>query len=124
MACVSDEYTQSDVCRNEFLFAKNTLRLPVMLAIVGNGDQWRQTEVGMCSQGCPQVNFQLENPAGFEDVYTNIRNKLPKQSTLSREKIADTATVPAAEKKTTAAYQVCTSRSLSSRAIDVFPGTI
>ena len=106
MACVSDEYTQSDVCRNEFLFAKNTLRLPVILAIVGSGDQWRQTEVGMCSLACTQVNFQLENPAAFEDVYNNIKSKLPKQTTSTRERIADVATAPAAEKKTTAAYQV------------------
>ncbi|CAF1552784.1 unnamed protein product, partial [Didymodactylos carnosus] len=40
IACVSDEYTDSDTCKNEFLFAKNTLRLPVILAVFGLGDKW------------------------------------------------------------------------------------
>ncbi|UJR35583.1 hypothetical protein I4U23_028336 [Adineta vaga] len=105
IACVSDEYTQSEVCRNEFLFAKNTLRLPVILAVFGNGDKWRTTEVGMCSLACPQVNFQFENPTAFEDIYLHIQNHLPKQNTSIKEISSNTHTTAESTEQTTAAYQ-------------------
>jgi hypothetical protein len=106
IACVSDEYTSSEVCRNEFLFAKNTLRLPVVLAIFGNGDKWRVTEVGMCSLTCPQVNFQLENPSAFEDIYYLIQTNLPKRPISPREGASKVVTTLDTEENTTAAYQV------------------
>ncbi|CAF3553209.1 unnamed protein product [Rotaria sordida] len=105
IACVSDEYTQSEVCRNEFLFAKNTLRLPVVLAIFGSGDKWRTTEVGMCSLTCPQVNFQFENPTAFEDIYNNIQSNLPKRPTSAKETSSNVMGKPGTEETTTAAYQ-------------------
>ncbi len=106
IACVSDEYTQSEVCRNEFLFAKNTLRLPVILAIFGNGDKWRVTEVGMCSLTCPQVNFQYENPSAFEDIYSLLQSNLPKRPISAKERSSNIKTTSATEQTTTAAYQV------------------
>ena len=106
VACVSDEYTQSEVCRNEFLFAKNTLRLPVILAVFGLGDKWRTTEVGMCSLNCLQMNFQFENPVAFEDIYKCIQKSLPKRAISARESSLKKITKPGAEEKTTAAYQV------------------
>ncbi|CAF2785557.1 unnamed protein product [Rotaria sp. Silwood2] len=105
IACVSDEYTQSEVCRNEFLFAKNTLRLPVVLAIFGIGDKWRTTEVGMCSLACSQVNFQFENPTAFEDIYNQIQSNLPKRPTSAKETSLNVIAKPGAEEITTAAYQ-------------------
>lgn len=106
VACVSKEYTQSEICRNEFLFAKNTLRLPVVLAIFGNGDEWRMTEVGMCGLTCSQVNFQFENPTAFEDIYNCIRTRLPKRPSSAKDTDPSIAVHPGAEEKTTAAYQV------------------
>ena len=106
IACVSNEYTQSEICRNEFLFAKNTLRLPVILAIFGNGDAWRMTEVGMCGLTCPQINFQFENPNAFETVFTQIQIHLPKRPMSAKVANTDVLTKPEAEQKTTAAYQV------------------
>lgn len=106
IACVSDEYTQSEVCRNEFLFAKNTLRLPVILAIFGSGDKWRVTEVGMCSLTCPQINFQFENPTAFEDIYNLIQINLPKRPSTAKEVLVKPETTTDTEEKTTAAYQV------------------
>ena len=106
IACVSDEYTVSEVCRNEFLFAKNTLRLPVILAIFGNGDKWRTTEVGMCSLTCPQVNFQFENPPAFEDIYNYIQSNMPKRPSSAKEASSNVITTSGSEEKTTAAYQV------------------
>ncbi|CAF5191690.1 unnamed protein product, partial [Rotaria magnacalcarata] len=105
IACVSDEYTLSEICRNEFLFAKNTLRLPVVLGIFGMGDKWRTTEVGMCSLTCPQVNFQFENPAAFEDIYETIQSNLPKRPSSAKEIALNAIKTTAAEEKTTAAYQ-------------------
>ncbi len=106
IACVSDEYTQSEVCRNEFLFAKNTLRLPVILAVFGSGDKWRTTEVGMCSLNCSQVNFQFENPIAFEEIYGLIQSNLPKIVRSNREALSNANTTSETEEKTSAAYQV------------------
>ncbi len=106
IACVSDEYTQSEVCRNEFLFAKNTLRLPVILAVFGSGDKWRTTEVGMCSLNCAQVNFQFENPIAFEEIYGLIQSNLPKGVRSNREALSNANMTSETEEKTSAAYQV------------------
>ncbi|CAF1216648.1 unnamed protein product [Adineta steineri] len=105
IACVSDEYTQSEVCRNEFLFAKNTLRLPVILAVFGSGDKWRQTEVGMCSLTCPQVNFQFENPNAFEELFVHVQTNLPKKTSSTKQTTTNANTTSTMEEKTTAAYQ-------------------
>ena len=106
IACVSDEYTQSEVCRNEFLFAKNTLRLPVILAIFGSSDKWRVTEVGMCGLTCPQVNFQYENPSAFTDIENLLHSHLPKRPTTPKQASSNALTASATEETTTAAYQV------------------
>ncbi|CAF1146931.1 unnamed protein product [Adineta ricciae] len=103
IACVSDEYTQSEVCRNEFLFAKNTLRLPVILAVFGNGDKWRTTEVGMCSLTCQQINFQFENPTAFEDIFVLIQNDLPKRNTSMKD-VSNAKSTAETAQKTTEAY--------------------
>ena len=46
LVCVSDEYAASNNCVVEFRFVANTLKLPVILAVVGSGSKWRATEVG------------------------------------------------------------------------------
>ncbi|CAF4576251.1 unnamed protein product, partial [Didymodactylos carnosus] len=105
IACVSDEYTESDTCKNEFLFAKNTLRLPVILAVFGLGDKWRTTEVGMCSCKCDQINFQYENPTAFEDIYKFVDINLPKRQSSAVTKIltsTNKADIEAEENTTTA----------------------
>ncbi|XP_070533769.1 uncharacterized protein [Ptychodera flava] len=58
LACVSDEYARSKNCQMEFRFASVTLRLPLVIAVVGTGYDWEASEVGMLSLGCPKVNFQ------------------------------------------------------------------
>ena len=45
VACVSDEYSASDSCCREFRYAASTLKLPIILAVVGTGNKWRATEV-------------------------------------------------------------------------------
>ena len=58
LVCVSDEYAASSNCAVEFRFVANTLKLPVVLAVVGSGSRWRATEVregeggGICVTCC------------------------------------------------------------------------
>lgn len=86
VACVSDSYAKSDNCRMEFLHASRTLRLRVILAVVGCGFDWTRSEIGtmragarcsayawlkdarcagMLSSTYPTVNFRVEG--GWED---------------------------------------------------------
>ena len=44
--CVSDEYADSATCRIEFRYAASTLKLPIIMAVVGKGNRWRASEVG------------------------------------------------------------------------------
>ena len=45
VVCVSDEYADSEACRMEFHYAVKSLRLPVIMAVVGRGNRWRASEV-------------------------------------------------------------------------------
>lgn len=64
VACVSDEYVKSENCVLEFLFAHESLKLPIVKAVVGTGNQWRTTHrVGFLAGNYQEVNFQLENPS-------------------------------------------------------------
>ena len=49
---VSDEYSQSDNCRMEFQFALKSLKKKVVPIIVGTGDKWNNTIIGMLVSGC------------------------------------------------------------------------
>lgn len=46
VACISDEYTQNQMCRMEFQFAKSTLKKPVVPLVFGNGCDWQLSVVG------------------------------------------------------------------------------
>lgn len=58
VACVSDEYIASKNCQMEFRFAALTLRLPIILAIVGTGNNWLKSEIGMISLQYPRFDLQ------------------------------------------------------------------
>ena len=45
VVCVSDEYANSSTCKLEFRYAANTLKKPLVMAVVGSGDVWRASEV-------------------------------------------------------------------------------
>ncbi|XP_077989757.1 uncharacterized protein LOC144444214 [Glandiceps talaboti] len=60
VACLSDEYARSKNCQMEFRFAAVTLRLPIVVVVVGKGYAWESSEIGMLSIGCHKVNFQHE----------------------------------------------------------------
>ncbi|XP_035826698.1 uncharacterized protein LOC101848126 [Aplysia californica] len=89
VAFVSDEYAKSKNCRMEFRFAVSTLRIPIVLAVVGTGYEWERSEIGLLtvghSQSCPKVNFQYENEAGLMDILKEVQRFLPKSVASSDE---------------------------------------
>ena len=62
VACISEEYAKSRNCQMEFRFASTSLKLPIVIAIVGQGGDWRATEVGMLAMSYPEYNLQFEAP--------------------------------------------------------------
>ncbi|CAD5126586.1 DgyrCDS14676 [Dimorphilus gyrociliatus] len=75
VACVSDEYILSKNCQMEFRFASLTLRLPIILAIVGTGKNWIQSEIGMISLSYPRVNLQ-EMDTNIVEVVNLVKEKI------------------------------------------------
>jgi hypothetical protein len=47
LACFSDEYVKSKNCSLEFRFAHISLKIPIVKAIVGTGNEWKKHEIGM-----------------------------------------------------------------------------
>ena len=48
VACVSQEYADSQNCRMEFQFAARSLKKPIVALLVGDQEaEWRQTSIGM-----------------------------------------------------------------------------
>lgn len=65
IACFSDEYVKSKNCTLEFKFAHISLKVPVVKAVVGTGNEWRKHEMAFLGGDYPEVNFQFENPCNF-----------------------------------------------------------
>ncbi|KAL5004316.1 hypothetical protein ScPMuIL_017772 [Solemya velum] len=76
IACVSDEYASSPTCQLEFRYAANTLKLPIILAVVGTGNNWRATEVGILSLGYPLISFQEKSETALEKLFLASKSKL------------------------------------------------
>ena len=68
VACVSDEYAKSRMCQLEFRFASIVLKLPVVVAVLGTGQEWERTEVGMLSTNLSKVNLFVL----YSLVHTNL----------------------------------------------------
>lgn len=65
VACLSNEYVNSKNCALEFRFAHTSLKLPIIKAIVGQGDEWKKHELSFMAGSYPEVNFQYPNPGIF-----------------------------------------------------------
>jgi hypothetical protein len=61
VACISDEYVKSRSCVLEFRFAHCSLKVPILKAIVGTGNEWKKHEISFLSGSYPEVSFQFEN---------------------------------------------------------------
>ncbi|XP_053405100.1 uncharacterized protein LOC123566493 [Mercenaria mercenaria] len=76
IVCVSDEYANSSTCRMEFRYAANTLKLPIILAVVGTGNNWRASEVGVLSLRYPIVSFQEKSETAYSTLLSMVKEKL------------------------------------------------
>ncbi|XP_053405125.1 uncharacterized protein LOC123565346 [Mercenaria mercenaria] len=76
IVCVSDEYASSSTCQMEFRYAANTLKLPIIMAVVGTGDNWRALEVGLTSVQYPIVNFQEKTKNARKKLVNLVRERL------------------------------------------------
>ena len=65
VACVSDEYVKAQNCTLEFRFSHVSLKLPIIKAIVGTGQEWRKDEIAFIASNYPEFNFQDENKGSY-----------------------------------------------------------
>ncbi len=80
VACVSNEYTRSENCKLEFRFAHVSLKLPIVKAVVGSGNDWRSHEIAFLGGGYPEVNLQLENSPGLNELLAFVKDALAKSA--------------------------------------------
>ncbi|RUS90000.1 hypothetical protein EGW08_002267, partial [Elysia chlorotica] len=78
--CMSDQYAMSDNCAMEFRYAANSLKLPIVLAVVGTGNKWRASELGIMSLSYPLVSFQEKSSNSMEKLLELVRNHIPQES--------------------------------------------
>jgi len=89
VACVSEEYANSENCNMELTHAVKNLRLPVVVCIVGASGKlgWYHTPVGMLVTHCPHVT--MHSIPGMELIFPellhHIDSKLQQQTTNSAE---------------------------------------
>ena len=87
IACVSLEYAKSRNCQLEFRFAHVTLKIPIVVVVVGTGYRWEMTEVlvfckeiiytiyGVCvdykytGTCCCHVRYFSHTPSGWHVVH-------------------------------------------------------
>ncbi|GFO37940.1 leucine-rich repeat serine/threonine-protein kinase 1 [Plakobranchus ocellatus] len=77
VVCISDQYAASDNCAMEFRYAANSLKLPIVLAVVGTGNKWRASELGIMSLNYPLVSFQEKSSNSMEKLLSLVRNHIP-----------------------------------------------
>ncbi|KAJ7352717.1 hypothetical protein OS493_034322 [Desmophyllum pertusum] len=62
VACLSDEYVQDEICRQEFQYAKKTVKKPVIPIVVGSGSfDWMMTVVGLLIAGEVYIHFSSKD---------------------------------------------------------------
>ena len=77
IACISNEYAQSDNCMKEFRFASN-IKMPIVMCLFGSASveaEWKNSELGIIScLNTREINFQLENPDAYKSVLNEIKS--------------------------------------------------
>ncbi|XP_078600268.1 uncharacterized protein LOC144875240 [Branchiostoma floridae x Branchiostoma japonicum] len=89
VACVSDEYVRSKNCQMEFRFAAVTLRLPIVLAVVGTGYQWESSECGMLSLGFNKINFQHGGEVEMDKLVEFVQEKCKTDEDATNDNTAE-----------------------------------
>ena len=70
LACVSDEYSQSENCRMELQYACKSLKLRIVPVVVGQGDGWPRSVVGLL---VASVRAASESAGGFAGPPIDLR---------------------------------------------------
>lgn len=91
VACVSNEYIRSENCKLEFRFAHASLKLPIVKAVVGRGDDWRNHEIAFLGGAYPEVNFQYENSSAYQDLLEHVKSALEKSKARQQQQQQQTA---------------------------------
>jgi hypothetical protein len=55
VACISDEYARSENCGLEFMYSQKTLRLPIVPVVVGVGEEWKKSKIGLLLSGAEPI---------------------------------------------------------------------
>ncbi|ESO99070.1 hypothetical protein LOTGIDRAFT_173949 [Lottia gigantea] len=74
VACVSDEYINSVNCMMELRFAVLTLKLPLVIVVVGTGKEWKRSEQRSKSS---EVYLQQQNDSALETLVTFVKERMP-----------------------------------------------
>ncbi|XP_021366171.1 uncharacterized protein LOC110458668 [Mizuhopecten yessoensis] len=89
VACVSDEYVMSNACMMEIRFGVCTMNLPLIVVVVGTGQKWKQSEIGLLmrrsSTGVNKVYMQKENPEAWDTLLHYVKESIPKASDLKTD---------------------------------------
>ena len=76
IACVSNEYAESENCMKEFRFSAN-LKKPILVCLFGSvkaNPIWRSGELGIINcLNNKEINFQFENPDAFSDLIAELK---------------------------------------------------
>lgn len=76
IACISNEYSQSESCMKEFRFSIN-LKKPIIMCVFGShkaNATWRNNELGIMScLNTREINFQLENPDAYSEIVDELK---------------------------------------------------
>ncbi|KAL3880394.1 hypothetical protein ACJMK2_032638 [Sinanodonta woodiana] len=89
LACISDEYAKSENSMMEFRFGVLNLKLPIVVVVVGKGNQWREMEVAMLlmkKANVYEVNLQKEDSNGLSNVHQCVRNALIDAENMKKSK--------------------------------------
>ncbi|KAK3777048.1 hypothetical protein RRG08_008898 [Elysia crispata] len=101
VACISDEYAVSDNCMMELRFGILTMNLPTVVVIVGTGNEWKQSEVGILIQRskASKVYFQKENSESYDILEAFVRERLPENTDKLIQKEAARAAFKSVQQK-------------------------
>ncbi|XP_060065175.1 uncharacterized protein LOC132545509 [Ylistrum balloti] len=91
VACVSDEYVMSEACMMEIRFGVCTMNLPLIVVVVGTGQKWKQSEIGLLmrrsSAGVNKVYMQKENPEAWDTLLQFVKDSISKASDMKNENV-------------------------------------
>uniref|UniRef100_A0A7M5UQ35 C2H2-type domain-containing protein n=1 Tax=Clytia hemisphaerica TaxID=252671 RepID=A0A7M5UQ35_9CNID len=80
VAFISDEYANSVNCRMEFQFAFRTIQKPILPVVVGTGEKWKQSVVGIMigvNDGLEPISLQeIKSNEDFDQSLNSIMKKI------------------------------------------------